>query len=378
MTTNVLHLITRFLRGGAEQTTTNTLRALQSADRQYDLHLGFGDAYDSDQVEKIESIGIPTVSFRTLRQFNPVTQIGAVGEIAWSLFRNKIDILHTHSTEAGIVGRCAAAIAGVPVVIHEIHGDPVNDNYSLPFNILLTLLERSVAPFSTKIVVKSEQIRDTYLRRRIGTADQYELIYHGVDIDHYRRANPATTPPKRRQARLLFVGRLARDKGLFDLLSSVDRLTNSHSLELLIVGDGLLKDELQAEVKQRNLAEEVSFLGYRNDVAQLLQSSDIFVLPSYREGTPRAITEALAAGVPVVSTDIAGIPEQVTHGENGYLVSPGDIDSLTERLAMLISDQEHRADFASRTTLDLKKFNKINVQGSYQNLYADLVETHLE
>lgn len=374
MPQRVLHLITRFLHGGAETTTVNTLDALRTGSREYDLHLGFGAAYDPEHVADVEATGVTTTSFSTLRHYNPLTQVLSFVEIAFYLRRHEIDIVHTHSTEAGIVGRYAAALAGVPVVIHEIHGYPITSDRSDLFNQFLLTLERSAAPLATTLIVKSERIRTTYLDHGVGHPDQYVTIYHGIDFENYREATPATDPPRQADCRLLFVGRIAEGKGLFDLLGALERLSTDHSVELLVAGDGPLAERLDRDARSRGLEHVVSLLGYREDVPALLASSDIFVLPSYREGTPRGITEALAAGVPVVSTDIAGIPEQVTEGTNGYLVEPGDVAALTDRLERLVADDDHRARFASRTSIGLEKFDLETVQCQYRVMYGDLVD----
>mgnify|MGYP000554331985 CR=1 FL=1 len=372
MTVRVFHLITRFLRGGAETTTVNTLDALASAPETYELTLGYGAAYDHERVSTVADRGVETVRFRTIRHYNPVALLAAVGAVAVALRRRQIDVLHTHSTEAGIVGRYAAAIARTPVVIHEVHGDPVTADRPDAFNAFLTALERSAAPLSTTIVVKSERIKRVYLDRGIGRPEQYRTIYHGVDLERYRQESIETVPEKHATARLLFVGRLADGKGLFDLLEAVDRLRTDRSLEVLIVGEGDLESDLEATIRERGLEGTVSLLGYREDIPALLASSDSLVLPSYREGTPRVITEARAAGVPVVSTNIAGIPEQIRDGETGFLVTPGDVDALVERLSRLLDDDALRMSMAEQTRVNLDRFDVEQVQEQYRELYREL------
>lgn len=372
----VLHLITRFQRGGAEKTTVNTIHALRDAPEAYDLHLGFGASYDQEHVAEIESIGVKTHRFRLLRHWNPVPQIGAVGTIAYALRRHDVDIIHTHSTEAGIVGRIAATIASTPVVVHEIHGDPVSADRNDLFNRVLIGLERITTALTTVQIVKSERIKRDYLNRGVGLPEQYETIYHGVDLKAYRSTTTDTAPPKN-GPRLLYVGRLAKGKGLSDLLSAVETIDSDREFDVLIAGDGPLSEDLEREIRARRLDGTVSRLGYRDDVPALLTSADAFVLPSYREGTPRVITESLAAGVPVVSTNIAGIPEQVRDGVNGHLFEPGDVESLSALLERLITDPDHLESLASKTELGLSKFDMNTVQEQYREFYRDLVNEWL-
>jgi glycosyltransferase involved in cell wall biosynthesis len=167
--------------------------------------------------------------------------------------------------------------------------------------------------------------------------------------------------------RLLYVGRLARGKGLFDLLDVVERIGD---VNVRIAGDGPLSDTLETEIADRGLP--IELLGYRDDVPDLLSWADLLVLPSYREGTPRVITEALAAGCPVVSTNIAGIPEQVVNGETGYLVPPGDVDGLIDRIEEF-TEPSIRREFSKRAENSVEKFSLGRAEQCYRELYRELI-----
>lgn len=377
-TTTVLHLITRFLNGGAEQTTRNTIEALQNAPERYDLRLGTGAEHDPDRLAELESNGIETVVFRGIRHYNPITATIAVGTVARYLRRESVDILHTHSTEAGIIGRLAGALADTPVVIHEIHGDPMTSDRNCLLNSFLLAAERSTAPLTTRFVVKSERIREAFLERGIGRPEQYELIYHGVDMDPLvtaaretgsRAAGERSDAPDQTPVRALFVGRLAEGKGLFDLLDAVEPLAD---VSLDIVGDGPLAEDLALAVAERGLDDRVTLHGYREDVPQVMAEADFLVLPSYREGTPRVITEARAVELPVVATDIAGIPEMVTDGESGYLVPPGDVATLRDRIRTLADDPVLRDRMGETARSGLDQFSREAAADAYRTLYREL------
>lgn len=365
----VLHLITRYLDGGAETTTRNTLNALAAADREYDLYLGTGAEHDGERLAEVEAAGIATVVFRTMRHYNPVAAVFAVVAVAWFLAREEVDVLHTHSTEAGIVGRLAGFLARTPTVVHEIHNDPIAPENGALINLMVRVLEHVTAPLADVLIVKSPSIRRKYLDRGIGTPDQYELIYHGVPTEAFARVEPGRTDGDG-PVTLLFVGRLVDGKGLFDLLDAFERLEGA---ELDIVGDGPLYDDLADAVDHRDL-DGVSLLGYRDDVPAVMARSDVLVLPSYREGTPRVITEAMASGLPVVSTDIAGIPDQVADDETGYLIEPGDVDALVEALRALIDDPERRRTFGERARDRVERFDVDTAKENYRELYRRIAD----
>lgn len=371
MTHRVLHLITRFVvGGGAEKTTLQTLEALHHAERDYDIRLGFGHEHEPDRVNEIDD-WIETVKFDMIRHYDLLRAPLAVLQVAKYLRTEQIDLLHTHGTEAGIIGRWAAFLANTPVVIHEIHGVPFTRDRNPLLNKFIEVMERISAPLATILIVKSKKIRDEFLNRGIGRREQYELIYHGVDIDWYREAD-STFESVREVVNLLFIGRLVEGKGLFDLLEAFERLSETESVRLWIVGDGPLRESLQTTVDRRGL-EDVRLLGYREDVSGLLASADVFVLPSYREGTPRVITEALAAGVPVVSTRIAGIPEQVDHGTTGYLYEPGNIEDLERYLGRLVASANRRERMGSAAAKDVNNFSLDVANERFTRLYDRLL-----
>lgn len=372
----VLHLITRFLDGGSEKTTVQTLDALATADADYDLRLGFGHEFDPERVAELPEY-VDTVSFGLLRHYNPVTAPFAVLQVAQYLCRENVDLLHTHSTEAGIVGRWAGALAGTPVVVHEIHGDPVTEDRNGLLNATVETLERLSARVADRLVVKSTRIREDFLDRGIGTREQYRLIYHGVELDEYRRvasgdgsAGPAGDGEP---LVIFFVGRVVEGKGLWDLLDAYEMLCSDHDVVLRIVGDGPLRDELADAAADRDL-DGVTLVGYVDDIAAEYADADVLALPSYREGTPRVVTEALAAGVPVVATDISGVPDQVQDGTNGLLVSPGDTAALRRALDDLLSSDERREEMGAAASESVEKFSLEAADDVYRDLYAELLD----
>jgi len=347
----VFHLITRLLKGGAEAKTIATVRGLD----EYEFTVGYGAEYDQEQVERLEEAGVATKRFPLIRHYNPVTTVPAVLSLAWHLRQEEFDIVHTHSTEAGIIGRFAAALAGVPNIVHTVHGVPFADDRNDVLNRFVLACERQAAKCTDTVVTNADIIADEYLERGIGTPEQYTTVYSGVDLDAFATAEPADDLPGKRP-RVVMVGRLAEGKGhgvLLDAVAGMDDFEGS----VCIIGDGPLYDSLSTEVEERGLSETVSLTGFRDDVPSVLAASDVLVLPSFREGTPRVITEAMASGLPVIATDIAGIPEQVVDDENGYLVPTGDAAAVHRRLEELLEDSELQEQMGERGLERAEKFS---------------------
>jgi glycosyltransferase involved in cell wall biosynthesis len=337
----VFQFITRLLDGGAEAHLIETVHNLDN----YDITVGHGAFYHESQIERLEREGIRTKAFPLVRHYNPATAVPAVFSVAWFLSRNDFDIIHTNSTEAGIIGRVAAAIADVPAVVHTVHGVPFADDRNALLNQFVLTCERLAARYTDRIITNADLMAEEYLNRGIGTRDQYMTIPSGINLKPFRDASPAEDLPGGRP-RIVMVGRLADGKGFDVLFDAVTEIT--HELSVCIVGDGPLVDTLESDIETRGLSDRVFLAGYRDDVPRVLAASDVLVLPSFREGTPRVITEAMAAGLPVVATDIAGIPEQVEHGESGYLIPPGDAATLANRLNELLADPQLRERFGQR------------------------------
>lgn len=359
----VFHLITRLLKGGAEAKTIATVQGLEG----YEFTVGFGAEYDPDQVTALERAGIRTQQFRTIRHYNPVTTVPAVLAVARYLRKHEFDLVHTHSTEAGIIGRFAAVLAGTPAVVHTVHGVPFADDRNDLLERFILACERAAAPRTDRIVTNAEAITNDYLRRGIGQLEQYTTVYSGIDLGRFRDATSAADIDGD-GVRILMVGRLADGKGFDVLLEALEQLP-AEELSVYLVGDGPQREALEREIERRGFKDTVALLGYRSDVPAIMAACDVFVLPSYREGTPRVITEAMASGLPVVATDIAGIPEQVADGHSGYLIPPGDETALANRLEELVTSRERRQAFGTAGRERVTRFSDEQMIADLEAVY---------
>lgn len=262
------------------------------------------------------------------------------------LFGCQAPIVHTFLLTASLYGRFAAMLAGVPIVI----GSEVNIYANKrPLHIAA---ERWLMRWTDAVVVSAEAVRDFYVRQIDADPGKVEVIYNAVDWAQLQttmtreqvRAScgiPAAAPVAG------ILARLTEQKAHHHLLEAMARTPALASLHLLIAGVGELRDDLQRRVESLGLQTRVHFLGMRRDVGNVLAAMDVFVLPSLWEGLPLAMVLAMGAGVPVVATAVAGVPEVVKHGERGLLVSPGDVDGLGAALARILGDAPERAAFGA-------------------------------
>jgi glycosyltransferase involved in cell wall biosynthesis len=255
-------------------------------------------------------------------------------------------IAHTFLLTASLYGRLAAMLERVPIVI----GTEVNIyERKRPHHVIA---ERLLMNRTDRVIVSARSVREFYVGQIHADPAKVDVIYNAVDWDVLRAAEaPAETRVRVRAALGLdadvkvagVIARLTEQKGhkvLFEALASPEHGPAFGNVRLLVVGDGPLRDELHAAAAQLGLGSRVIFLGARRDLGDLLAALDVFVMPSFWEGLPLSLILAMGAGLPVVATAVAGIPEVVTDGETGWLVPPGNPSALARTLAAVLGDRE--------------------------------------
>jgi len=342
----VLHVITRMIVGGAQE---NTLLSCALADpERFECTLLTGSETGSEG-ELHTASRERGVEFRIepslVRRVSPWHDAIAAVRLWRAIRAGGYDIVHTHSSKAGVLGRLAARFAGTPVIVHTVHGWSFNDHQPRPVRALYVWLERLCARFTDALVVVGSPNREEGLALGVGEPGQYHLIRSGIEIEAYRDV-PVTREEARRRLGIPAdafvvgsVGRLSAQKSPGDLLAAFARVAAAHpQAHLVYVGDGPQRGDLAAAVARAGLGDRVHLLGLRMDVPVVLRAFDVFALASRWEGLPRVFPQAMAAGLPIVATRVHGAPDAITPGENGWLVEVGDVAAMAARLGELASD----------------------------------------
>jgi glycosyltransferase involved in cell wall biosynthesis len=249
--------------------------------------------------------------------------------------RERPDIVHANSSKAGVLGRVAAWIAGVPVRIFTVHGWAFAQYHGLS-SLLYLWLDRLVRPLTTAYVCVSERTQAAGIEARTCTAARTTVIRNAVDVNQAKQAALTGDPP-----RLVSVGRLKEPKDFVGLVRALARV--DAPFRAAIVGDGPDRPLVEAAIAATGLGDSVELFGERDDVAAQLAQSDAFVLSSSSEGMPLSVLEAMAAGLPVVASAVGGIPELVVDDQTGLLVASGDVDALAAALQRILGDAALRA-----------------------------------
>jgi len=342
---SIVHLITRLDLGGAQQ---NTLYCVEHHDRRrfrVSLWSGEGGLLDA------QARGIRDADVRLLPWLRHPIVPGADARalVRLTAMLREVDLVHTHSSKAGIVGRIAARAAGVRGIVHTVHGWSFNATQRRATRRAFIEMERMAARLTDRIVCVSRADLEAGLALGIGDAAQYRLLRSGIDPSLYLVAAGAR---ERVRASLGFrpedvvvgcVANFKAQKGPLDFVESARRARErSPRLKFFIAGDGELRDDVVRAVREARLEDAVRLLGWRSDVPDLLAATDIFLLTSLFEGLPRVVLQAMAAGVAVVATNTGGVAEVVVDGVTGFLVPPGRPDVAAEAVARLGGDEAAR------------------------------------
>jgi glycosyltransferase involved in cell wall biosynthesis len=347
----VAHVITLLELGGAQQNTLYTVQHLDPEAFEPVLICGRGALLDQEALAgrcPVHFIGA------LVRPVNPWLDVIAFFQIWKLLKRLKPDIVHTHSAKAGILGRWAARLAGVPVILQTYHGFGFNREQSPWAQALYHFLERRTARFSHALIVVSKTNQEEALSLGIGRAEQYRLIRSGVPLDQYRSLRRTTQAPAGisllPQHRLIVtVGPFKPQKNLLDFIrAAADVHSQEPEARFLIVGDGELRFSLEKEITRLNL-EAVFFIpGWRRDIPDIFSRTDVFVLTSLWEGLPRALVEAMAAGLPCVANAVDGVQDVLVDGVNGFRVAPKNPQLTAERILRLLKNPEEAAEIGRK------------------------------
>ena len=305
-------------------------------------------------LDLLEGEGFQTATIPIARSYNIYRHIVSFVRLTRLLRHERFDVIHAHTPVAGLIGRVAARLVGIPMVVYTAHGFYFHEGMSKLVHRFFVMLERFGAMLSDLIFVQSEEDWMEAVRENVATAEKLVHIGNGVDptlfgsdvigerADRLRREIGLKEGPV-----VGFVGRIVREKGALEFVRAAASVKSSFpEATFIMVGSPLKSDRDVCWEEVHRLRDDLGLTGvlhltgYRQDVPVFLSLFDCFVLPSYREGMPRALLEAMAAGLPIVATNIRGCREEVVDGATGILVPPRNEHLLADAIMRLLHDRE--------------------------------------
>ncbi|QNN23125.1 glycosyltransferase family 4 protein [Planctomycetales bacterium ZRK34] len=350
----ILHLITRLILGGAQENTVLTCEGQSRAG--HEVILAYGPIYgpEGSLHERASQGGYDLVELSAMiRAVRLWTDWRCYRQCRELIQRVKPDVVHTHSSKAGIIGRAAAAAENVPAIVHTIHGLAFHPHQSRLIHAAYVAAEKWAARRCDRIACVADAMSRQALAAGVGQAELYETVYSGMEIGPFveapahREATRQALGFEKEDVVIGTVARLAELKGHDDLLDAMgDTLRQRPRVKLLWVGDGWWRDRLEQKVRQMRLTEQVVITGLVAParVPAMMSAMDLMVHPSYREGLARALPQALLSGLPIVSYDCDGAGEVCVDGETGRLAPTGDIEALRQATTWMI---DHPAEAAA-------------------------------
>jgi glycosyltransferase involved in cell wall biosynthesis/uncharacterized membrane protein len=301
------------------------------------------------------------------RAIAPIHDVLGLVELIRLFRRERPDIVHANSSKAGVLGRLAAFVAGVPIRIFTVHGWAFAAYEGFAGRLYLWA-DRVVRPLTTLVICVSHRERELGLRTRACACERSAVVHNAVDLRTFRVAATRGEPPQ-----IISVGRFAYPKDHVTLVRAMASVESD--FRAILVGEGPDQPALANEVRRLGLAPNVELLGARSDVPELLAGADVFVLSSRSEGLPMSVLEAMAAGLPVVATDVGGVSELVLEEETGLLVPRGDTTALAQALERLLRDEDLRRRMAASARARVeRKFDLTSFQEAHVELYRRELE----
>ena len=378
----VVHVITRLIVGGAQENTITSVLGLREKPN-LEVFLFSGPTYgpEGSLESTVARPGLLTIIPELIRPIHPLKDMLALRRLVEEFRRARPDIVHTHSGKAGLLGRLAAARAGVPKIIHTVHGPSFGPFQGALSNTLFRGAERFAARVTTHFVVVADAMKQQYLAAGIGKPESYTEIVSGFDLkpfiaaknDLNLRARLGLSPED------IVVGKIARLfklKGHDDLFAAAaEVVAKCPRVKFLLVGDGPWRQRFESQASSLGLKKQFIFTGLVSPerVPAMLGIMDVLVHLSLREGLPRALPQALAAARPVIAYDCDGAREVCLDYETGFLLPPRDLAGLKQRVLQLANDSSLRARLGERgRQLVLDRFPAERMVNELYQLYLRL------
>jgi glycosyltransferase involved in cell wall biosynthesis len=300
-----------------------------------------GDMLDLAHARAVEPVVLPALG----REISPLDDLRSLARIVQQIHHFKPDVVHTHMAKAGTVGRLAARICGVSLVVHTYHGHVWNNYFSPAKTRIFLTIERALGLATNRIIVVGDGQRAEIASYGVAPLNKLVTIRLGLELGQFLRAEQ-TRGEFRRELGVAadvplvgIVGRLVPIKAHEIFLQAAVKVRAAlPNVQFLIVGDGERRQELETLSEQLGLTGSLRFLGWRRDLVRLYADLDVVALTSLNEGSPVVLIEALASARPVVSTAVGGVPEVVVHGETGLTVPVSDVPALAEATLTLLRD----------------------------------------
>jgi glycosyltransferase involved in cell wall biosynthesis len=378
----ILRIIARLNIGGPAIHVINLTHYLN--DEQFESKLITGKEADHEgnmfhlaREKGVEPIMLPELG----RELHPLKDLVTLWKLYRIIRREKPDIVHTHTAKAGTLGRLAAKLAGVKIIVHTFHGHIFHSYFGTFKTKVFLWIERLLARWTTKVIAISARQEQELIELKVAPAAKFTVIPLGFELEKFK--NLQRTGYLRRQfgiaddVKLIgIIGRLVPIKNHALLIPILQEILKRYTypVKIMIIGRGELESAFKDLIHQAQLDQYFIFAGWQQDLPKVYPDLDVVVLTSLNEGTPVALIEALACGVPVVSTNVGGVGDIIRDGERGFLEDKADVKKFAEDIFRLLKDAPLRHKFSEQgKTFIQNTFSVERLVADIRGLYLQLL-----
>lgn len=377
----VLHPITRLIIGGAQENTMLTADLLDKRTWAVDVLCGPQTGSEGSLIEAVRERGTPLfIEPALVREISPFKDLLALVRLTQRMRRGGYVVVHTHSSKAGILGRWAAWLARVPVIVHTVHGWGHHERQHPLMRAAYVILERLSLLITDRLIVVSPQNVDKGLADGIGAPADYVVIRSGIELERFGHPQVARDETRRAWGIPLYapvvgtVTRLSTQKAPLDFVRAASCIAQTRpDVWFIMVGDGDLRPQVEALATELGIRDRLVLTGLRRDVPELMAAFDIFALSSLWEGLPRVLPQAMATGLPIVATAADGTAEAVTQGVNGFLTPPGDPQILAGMVLQLLQNPALAQQMGAAGRARVDEFSDTRMVAQIDALYRELL-----
>lgn len=383
----VMHVITRMIVGGAQENTLfNCLDLVRIFGDEVRLVTGPTDGPEGKLLAQTDTEGLQIEGHTSLiRAISPIHDRRALAALKKTIRTWQPDVVHTHSAKAGLLGRAAAWSCNVPCIIHTVHGAPFHPYQRWVSRWLFIQCERWAAKRCHHMISVADAMTDLMVHANVAKREKFTTIYSGMNVEPFLKADIERNRVRQElgfsETDIVFgkIARLFHLKGHCYVIDAAEQVCRDNAnVKFLFVGDGVLRDQFVAEIRQRGMQDRFVFTGLvpPERVPALVGAMDALVHTSLREGLARALPQALIAGKPVISYDIDGAREVVRNDVTGFLVPPQEIDSLASAILSLANSPEKRDKFGKKgRELFTEQFRHESMSKHIRELYLNVGQT---
>jgi glycosyltransferase involved in cell wall biosynthesis len=377
----LLRIITRMNIGGPATHVVVANRGL--AERGWETLLVFGTVEPDEAEVALPETSIPMERVPTLaRPVRPIADLRTAAALARIIRRYRPDVIHTHLSKAGQIGRAVAMATSRAVRVHTFHGTLFGGYFGAAASGAIVRAERLLGHRTQAVVALSDRQRDELVEYRIAPPSRIHVVPLGLNLERFDTAHEPDARARARSALgigadevvVTAIGRLVPIKRLDRLIDAFAIVAaNVPGARLYLVGDGSERDAIRARAAAAGLLDRMTFVGWSADTPDWYAASDVVALTSDREGTPLAVIEAAAAGRPVVATDVGGVADVVVDGSTGFIVPASDVAALADRLTRLVVDPGLRATLGRAAPAHAAQYGAPRLVSDLDRLYRDLL-----